>query len=168
MSDTESCSSPPAREKHRDPGSITSSSNAAAVSELDIEEHSTAVPARGPSRPVPTPPAHKPRWKMALWLLVPAVTGLIWLVTTHAHAHPGPSAPMFWTQFFFVLAAILMGVRRGGVALGLIGGLGIAVLVLGFRMPPSEPPIAVMLIILAVVTASATLQWLAVSISLCN
>ena len=57
-----------------------------------------------------------------------------------------------------VLAAILLGIRRGGVALGLIGGLGVAVLVLVFRTPPSEPPIAVMLIILAVVTASATLQ----------
>ena len=65
---------------------------------------------------------------------------------------------MFWSQFFLVLTAILLGIRRGGVALGLIGGLGVAVLTFGFRMAPSEPPIAVMLIILAVVTASATLQ----------
>src|ERR1700693_5079502 len=69
-----------------------------------------------------------------------------------------PAALMFWIQFVLVLSAILLGIRRGGIALGLIGGLGVAVLVLGFRMPPSEPPIAVMLIILAVVTASATLQ----------
>ncbi len=65
---------------------------------------------------------------------------------------------IFWIQFALVLGAILLGIRRGGVALGLIGGLGVAVLVLGFRVAPSEPPIAVMLIILAVVTASATLQ----------
>ncbi|BDG10733.1 anaerobic C4-dicarboxylate transporter [Anaeromyxobacter paludicola] len=65
---------------------------------------------------------------------------------------------MFWIQFFLVLGAILLGIRRGGVALGLIGGLGVAVLVMGFRAAPSEPPVAVMLIILAVVTASATLQ----------
>ncbi len=65
---------------------------------------------------------------------------------------------MFWIQFALVLGAILLGIRRGGVALGLIGGLGVAVLTLGFRANPSEPPIAVMLIILAVVTASATLQ----------
>lgn len=64
----------------------------------------------------------------------------------------------FWLQFFLVLGAILLGIRRGGVALGLIGGLGVSVLVFGFRVQPSEPPIAVMLIILAVVTASATLQ----------
>jgi len=65
---------------------------------------------------------------------------------------------MFWIQFLLVLGAILLGIRKGGVALGLIGGLGVAVLALGFRATPSEPPIAVMLIILAVVTASATLQ----------
>ncbi|QVW34570.1 anaerobic C4-dicarboxylate transporter [Geobacter sulfurreducens] len=65
---------------------------------------------------------------------------------------------MFWIQFVLVLGAVLVGIRRGGVALGLIGGLGVSLLVLGFRSSPSEPPIAVMLIILAVVTASATLQ----------
>ncbi len=65
---------------------------------------------------------------------------------------------MFWIQFVLVLGAILLGIRKGGVALGMIGGLGVAVLTLGFRVAPSEPPIAVMLIILAVVTASATLQ----------
>jgi len=65
---------------------------------------------------------------------------------------------MFWIQFVLVLGAVLIGIRRGGVALGLIGGLGVALLTLGFRSAPSEPPIAVMLIILAVVTASATLQ----------
>lgn len=65
---------------------------------------------------------------------------------------------MFWIQFVLVLGAVLIGIRRGGVALGLIGGLGVSLLVLGFRSSPSEPPIAVMLIILAVVTASATLQ----------
>lgn len=67
-------------------------------------------------------------------------------------------AMMFWIQFILVLGAVLLGIRRGGVALGLIGGLGVAVLSLGFRSFPAEPPIAVMLIILAVVTASATLQ----------
>jgi len=65
---------------------------------------------------------------------------------------------MFWVQFAMVLSAVLIGIRRGGVALGLIGGLGVSVLTIGFRCAPSEPPIAVMLIILAVVTASATLQ----------
>ena len=67
-------------------------------------------------------------------------------------------ALMFWIQFVLVLGAILIGIRKGGVALGLIGGCGVAVLVFGFRVAPGTPPIDVMLIILAVVTASATLQ----------
>jgi len=65
---------------------------------------------------------------------------------------------MFFVQFFLVLTAILLGIRRGGIALGLIGGLGVSVLVFVFRVAPSEPPIQVMLIILAVVTASSALQ----------
>ncbi|WP_028534524.1 anaerobic C4-dicarboxylate transporter [Paludibacterium yongneupense] len=64
----------------------------------------------------------------------------------------------FWVEFALVLTAILIGIRRGGVALGMIGGLGVAVLTFVFRETPAEPPITVMLIILAVVTASATLQ----------
>jgi anaerobic C4-dicarboxylate transporter DcuB len=65
---------------------------------------------------------------------------------------------MFWVQFAILLGAILIGIRKGGVALGLIGGLGVAIFTLGFREAPSAPPIEVMLIILAVVSASATLQ----------
>jgi len=65
---------------------------------------------------------------------------------------------MFFIQFFLVLAAILVGIRRGGIALGLIGGLGVSVLVFAFREQPAEPPITVMLIILAVVPASSALQ----------
>ena len=65
---------------------------------------------------------------------------------------------MFWIQFVLVLGAVLIGIRRGGVALGLIGGLGVALLTLVFRSSPAEPPVGVMLIILAVVTAAATLQ----------
>ncbi|MCP6675113.1 C4-dicarboxylate ABC transporter, partial [Klebsiella pneumoniae] len=64
----------------------------------------------------------------------------------------------FWVEFALLLTAILIGIRRGGVALGMIGGLGVAVLAFVFRVAPAEPPITVMLIILAVVTASATLQ----------
>jgi anaerobic C4-dicarboxylate transporter DcuB len=65
---------------------------------------------------------------------------------------------LFWIEFALVLTAILLGIRRGGVALGMIGGLGVAILTFVFRAAPSEPPVNVMLIILAVVTASATLH----------
>jgi anaerobic C4-dicarboxylate transporter DcuB len=65
---------------------------------------------------------------------------------------------LFFIEFLLVLGAILIGIRKGGVALGMIGGLGVSLLVFGFRVAPSEPPVGVMLIILAVVTASATLE----------
>lgn len=65
---------------------------------------------------------------------------------------------VFWLEFAVVLGAILIGIRRGGLSLGLIGGLGVAILCFGFGAVPAKPPVTVMLIILAVVTASATLQ----------
>jgi anaerobic C4-dicarboxylate transporter DcuB len=105
--------------------------------------------------------AARPRrsWRMAAWLCVPLLLLLIWWARSAAQANPKAASPqMFWAQFCLVMIAILLGIRRGGVSLGMIGGLGTAVLVLGFRTAPSEPPIQVMLIILAVVTASATLQ----------
>lgn len=75
---------------------------------------------------------------------------------------------VFWIQFALLLTAILMGIRRGGVALGMIGGLGVAVLCFVFRVAPAEPPITVMLIILAVVTARPRCKWPAAWTSWCS
>ncbi|EAI0665131.1 anaerobic C4-dicarboxylate transporter, partial [Campylobacter upsaliensis] len=47
---------------------------------------------------------------------------------------------------------------KGGIALGLLGGIGILMLVFAFHIKPGKPAIDVMLTILAVVVASATLQ----------
>jgi anaerobic C4-dicarboxylate transporter DcuB len=44
------------------------------------------------------------------------------------------------------------------VALGLLGGIGIVMLTFVFGLPPGKPPVDVMLTIVAVVAASATLQ----------
>jgi anaerobic C4-dicarboxylate transporter DcuA len=65
---------------------------------------------------------------------------------------------MIWAEFAVVLVAILVGARVGGVGLGTVAGIGLAVLVLVFGMPPSSPPGQVLAIILAVVTAAATMQ----------
>ena len=54
-------------------------------------------------------------------------------------------------QFLVVLAAIWMGARSSGVGLGLWGAVGLLVLVAGFGINPTSPPIDVMLIILAVI-----------------
>jgi anaerobic C4-dicarboxylate transporter DcuB len=65
---------------------------------------------------------------------------------------------MFWIEFAVLLLAIYVGIRVGGVGLGLIGGTGVTVFTFVFGMKPGGPPIDVMLIILAVVAASATLH----------
>lgn len=57
-----------------------------------------------------------------------------------------------------VIGAILLGVRMGGIGLGLWGLVGLAVLVFIFGLPPGEPPTTSMLIILAVITAASTMQ----------
>ena len=65
---------------------------------------------------------------------------------------------MFWLEFLVVLAAIFVGARLGGIGLGVMGGLGLAVLTFLFHLQPTAPPIDVMLMITAVVTAAGVLQ----------
>jgi len=64
----------------------------------------------------------------------------------------------FALQLAVVLVCLFYAARKGGVALGLIGGVGLMILVFGFGLAPGKPPTAVILTILAVVAASATLQ----------
>ncbi|MCL1145606.1 anaerobic C4-dicarboxylate transporter [Shewanella marinintestina] len=65
---------------------------------------------------------------------------------------------MFFVHMLLLLTVIFVGIRHGGVAFGLLGGLGVSVLAFVFGIAPGSPPINVMLIILAVVAASATLE----------
>lgn len=64
----------------------------------------------------------------------------------------------FIIQLVLVLVCLFYGARKGGIALGLLGGIGLLLLVFGFGVKPGKPAIDVMLTILAVVVASATLQ----------
>jgi anaerobic C4-dicarboxylate transporter DcuA len=65
---------------------------------------------------------------------------------------------MFWVQLVVVLAMIVIGARYGGLGLGMMGGLGVAILSFLLGDLPSDPPIDVMLMIAAVVTAAGSLQ----------
>ncbi len=65
---------------------------------------------------------------------------------------------MLILQFSIVIAAILVGARFGGVGLGVMGGLGLAVLVFVFGLAPTSPPIDVMLMIAAVISAASAMQ----------
>lgn len=64
----------------------------------------------------------------------------------------------FLIQIIVVLICLFYGAKKGGIALGLLGGIGILILVFAFHIKPGKPAIDVMLTILAVVVASATLQ----------
>ena len=61
-------------------------------------------------------------------------------------------------QLLIVLAAIVIGARKGGIGLGVTGGLGLAVLTFGFGLRPTSPPIDVMLMIAAVIAAASCMQ----------
>ena len=64
----------------------------------------------------------------------------------------------FAIQLVIVLICLFYGAKKGGIALGMLGGVGLIVLVFGFGIEPGKPAIDVMLTILAVVVTSATLQ----------
>ncbi len=65
---------------------------------------------------------------------------------------------MFWLQLAILLALILVGAQLKGIGLGIMGALGTLIYVYGFGLPLGSAPIEVMLIILCVVTAAASLQ----------
>jgi len=68
------------------------------------------------------------------------------------------STVLFVLELLVVMGAIVMGVRMGGMGLGIWGAVGVAVLVFVFRLPPGEVPGSAMLIILAVITAASVMQ----------
>src|SRR6187402_1679146 len=65
---------------------------------------------------------------------------------------------MFWLQLLVLLGFILVGAQMKGMGLGIMGALGTIVYVYVFDLAAGSPPIEVMLIILCVVTAAASLQ----------
>lgn len=65
---------------------------------------------------------------------------------------------MLYFEFILLLAFLYAGSRYGGIGLGVVSGIGLAVEVFILRMPPGKAPIDVMLIILAVVTCASILE----------
>lgn len=61
-------------------------------------------------------------------------------------------------QLAFVLTAIIIGARLGGIGLGVLGGAGLAILTFFFGLEPTSPPIDVMLMIVAVIAAASCMQ----------
>lgn len=65
---------------------------------------------------------------------------------------------MLLLQLILVLLFIIIGARLGGIGLGVMGGVGVAVLTFVFGLEPGELPIDVMLMIAAVISAAACMQ----------
>jgi anaerobic C4-dicarboxylate transporter DcuA len=65
---------------------------------------------------------------------------------------------MLLLQLGILLTCILVGARRGGIALGTVSGIGLVLFVFLFGMPPGQPPAVVLGMILAVITALAMME----------
>ncbi len=65
---------------------------------------------------------------------------------------------MFWIELLILLSCIVIGARIGGLGLGVMGGVGLAIFVFVFGLQPTSAPIDVMLMILSVITAAGALQ----------
>lgn len=66
--------------------------------------------------------------------------------------------PLMIIELLIVLLALWIGARYGSLALGAISGIGLAILVFGFQLEPSNPPTDVIYIIIAAVTCAGILQ----------
>ena len=64
----------------------------------------------------------------------------------------------FWIELLILLACIFLGARLGGIAIGTVAGVGLAVFVFVFALPPGGPPPGVLGMIIAVITALAAMQ----------
>lgn len=65
---------------------------------------------------------------------------------------------MLFLQLLVVLVAIIIGARLGGIGLGVMGGVGLAILSFVFGLQPTAPPIDVMLMIATVIAAASCMQ----------
>lgn len=61
-------------------------------------------------------------------------------------------------QVAVILFCLLRGTHYGGIGLGLISGVGLIVMVFVFGLEPGEPPMSVMLTIIAVIGCASALQ----------
>jgi anaerobic C4-dicarboxylate transporter-like protein len=65
---------------------------------------------------------------------------------------------MIWIELVIMLSCIVIGARLGGIALGTVAGIGLALFVFVFALPPGGPPQGVLGMIIAVITALAAMQ----------
>ncbi len=99
-----------------------------------------------------------------LLLLIVALFQLLPGVAYAQGAAPAESATstgdwiLIAIEGLLVIGFIALGVRSGGIGLGLWGGVGTLILVFLFGLDPGEPPVSAMLIIIAVIAAAAAME----------
>lgn len=65
---------------------------------------------------------------------------------------------LMFIGFLILLACLIVGVRKGGIGLGVVSGIGLIIFIFIMGMKPGKQPVSVMLTIMAVVTCSGFLQ----------
>ncbi len=65
---------------------------------------------------------------------------------------------MLWIELIIFLAIIIIGARMGGIAMGTMAGIGLVIFIFVFKLPVGSPPIIVLGMILAVITALSTME----------
>lgn len=65
---------------------------------------------------------------------------------------------MLWIELILFLAIIIIGARLGGIAMGTMAGIGLVIFIFIFKLPVGSPPIIVLGMILAVITALSTME----------
>lgn len=81
-----------------------------------------------------------------------------WIYKNSLSSHRLKTKKKMLLQLIFVLLAIIIGARLGGIGLGVMGGIGLSVLMFVFGLEPTSPPIDVMLMIAAVISAASCMQ----------
>ena len=65
---------------------------------------------------------------------------------------------MIWMHVVVVLLTLFLGTRLQGMGLGIMGGLGLSIFTFLLHVQPTSPPMDVLMIVTAVVTASGALE----------
>ncbi|WKK64649.1 anaerobic C4-dicarboxylate transporter family protein [Lutimonas zeaxanthinifaciens] len=65
---------------------------------------------------------------------------------------------MLWIELIIFLSIVIIGSRIGGIAMGTLAGIGLILFIFLFRLPVGSPPIIVLGMILAVITALSAME----------
>ena len=68
------------------------------------------------------------------------------------------SFKMLWVELIIFLLIIVVGAKYGGIAMGTVAGIGLIIFVFIFKMPVGSPPVIVLGMILAVITALSAME----------